>query len=1470
MQAMFTYSDECVTLTCLSDSDKKKEVLMVKRDRLRRFTAAFMASCLAMGSIILPAISSYANDTNVVVGTSIQSETETTDNAVQKASTIDADKEIHTVTDTGYKSDGDEEQNGYDENLDNITEPGKGYREVEDDSIGDPAMLNVSDNGEVSADRAVSYPSSYKTANLPAIRNQGGYGVCWAFSTISLLEINLLKNKLVSDDIDLSEFHLVNFTYNNVTDPLGGSAGDTTTFLRSSNSVTQNGGDIRMAFNSLMDWEGAVDETLVPYTAEVASTINTTGLSDDLARKNTKIHLQNYYKVNMTNQTDVKQAITDYGALSISYYAYGGHSSNKYYNSSTAGYYCYDSNTGTNHAVTVVGWDDNYSKDNFPTEPEGDGAWIVRNSWGSYFGENGYFYLSYYDKSTKVEGYAVEAQTSDNYDNNYQYDGTGWFSYMGYSGYGGTNKYANVFTAKANESKAENIEAVSFEDYSSAGCKYNISIYTNLTDVSDPESGTLECTQSGQTTFDGAYTIKLNNPVYVEDGTTFSVVVELISSTNNGPYMVSDTTYNGSWFSCESAALENQSYIYRPYDRSWVDYGKRENKNFRIKAYTDNSDIKTVAVESVSLDKTEAVLKEKETVKLNATVLPENADNKNVHFTSDNDAVAAVDDNGLVTALSSGEAVITVITEDGKKTAKCKITVEKEIIQLKTITITNAPAELEKGAQVQLGIKYIPDNTTQSKSVEWKTSDASVAVVSSTGLVTAKKTGTVTITAVSKADSSIQSKVTIKVLSHITDVTVTGPSGTLYTDTKYKFTAKITPDDTTDNKTVIWSVSDSNIAQIAKDGTLSFKKAGTVDVIATVKATSSNTVIKKLTVTGVKRVINVSSVALDKTTVNLKKEETVKLNATIAPADADNKEVTYTSSNSAVAKVDNTGLVTALSSGEAVITVTTKDGSKTASCKVTVAKDIINLTGIQITNAPAELEKGAKVQLGIKYIPDNTTQSKSVEWKSSDTSVAVVSSTGLVTAKKTGTVTITAVSKESLKSSAVTIKVLSHITDVTVTGPSGTLYTDTKYKFTAKITPDDTTDNKTVIWSVSDSNIAQIAKDGTLSFKKAGTVDVIATVKATSSNTVIKKLTVTGVKRVINVSSVALDKTTVNLKKEETVKLNATIAPADADNKEVTYTSSNSAVAKVDNTGLVTALSSGEAVITVTTKDGSKTASCKVTVAKEIEPLAITVTSKISGNDYTFTANATGGNKDYTYKFIVYNRTTNSWGLVQSFGTANTCVWKKGSVGVRDFYVDVKDSNGTVVRSRAMTITINTEITPKPVITSSASEVKVGDKITLKVSSGDSTCSYKVIVYNKSTNQWGKIQDFGKNTTINWTAGSVGDREFYVDVKDAKGKVTRSKAVQVKVASRIIINTNVTNTNGTYTFTASVPGTTKFTYKFIVYNKTTKHWGLVQNFSNKNVCTWKAGSVGDRVFYIDVKDAEGKVTRSAPINVNIR
>ena len=118
-------------------------------------------------------------------------------------------------------------------------------------------------------------------------------------------------------------------------------------------------------------------------------------------------------------------------------------------------------------------------------------------------------------------------------------------------------------------------------------------------------------------------------------------------------------------------------------------------------------------------------------------------------------------------------------------------------------------------------------------------------------------------------------------------------------------------------------------------------------------------------------------------------------------------------------------------------------------------------------------------------------------------------------------------------------------------------------------------------------------------------------------------------------------------------------------------------------------------------------------------------------------------------------------------------------------------------------------------LTASSSSIKIGDKITLKASGGDANCTYKVIVYNKKTKQWGKIQDYSKNTTINWTSGSDGDRQFFVDIKDANGKVTRSSATEVKVIS-YIINTNVTSKNGVYTFTANVPNAKGLTYKFIV------------------------------------------------------
>ena len=305
------------------------------------------------------------------------------------------------------------------------------------------------------------------------------------------------------------------------------------------------------------------------------------------------------------------------------------------------------------------------------------------------------------------------------------------------------------------------------------------------------------------------------------------------------------------------------------------------------------------------------------------------------------------------------------------------------------------------------------------------------------------------------------------------------------------------------------------------------------------------------------------------------------------------------------------------------------------------------------------------------------------------------------------------------------------------------------------------------------------------------------------------------------------------------------------------------------------------------TTPGSKSHHCTVCDAKtdvtEIpatgiveKPLTITASKTEADKTVTFTAEAAGGKEGYTYKFIVYNKTTGTWGLVQNYSSKNTCTWTKGSAGDRYFYVDVKDAAGNVVRSEALNVKIDAA-TPKVTLTGSSTSIDAGAKLTLTAQTTlGSGCTYKFIIFNPATNQWFKLQDFGSSNTFTWTAGSDGTRLFYVDVKDADGNVTRSKVLNVTIGSgstdRLTVNAtvsdNTTNIGEKITFTAhGIGGKAGYTYKVVVYNKTTKTWGLVQNFSSNNAITWVAGTAGDREFYIDVKDADGNVARSAVMNV---
>ena len=179
-------------------------------------------------------------------------------------------------------------------------------------------------------------------------------------------------------------------------------------------------------------------------------------------------------------------------------------------------------------------------------------------------------------------------------------------------------------------------------------------------------------------------------------------------------------------------------------------------------------------------------------------------------------------------------------------------------------------------------------------------------------------------------------------------------------------------------------------------------------------------------------------------------------------------------------------------------------------------------------------------------------------------------------------------------------------------------------------------------------------------------------------------------------------------------------------------------------------------------------------------------TAKVNvGGKVTLTAKAGAGSGKYTYKFLIYNPSTNQWAKLQDFSANSTFTWTAGSTGNRQFYVDVKDSNGNVTRSKVVNVAVDkaqsvNKLTVKA--TASTTANKVGENVTFTAAANGGTgkYTYKFLVYNKTTNQWAKLQDFGVASKLTWTAGSTAERQFFVDVKDSNGTVVRSSVMNVK------------------------------------------------------------------------------------------
>ncbi len=948
-------------------------------------------------------------------------------------------------------------------------------------------------------------PSRYESPYVTSVKDQNPYGTCWAFATLAASEANMVKSGLYDkNSIDLSEWHLAYFMAHSVADPLRGTNGDTFDLLYTSQSPNymQRGGNEEIAAKKMANWQGPVKEEIASYEI-IKSVYDPDGTDADLDVQasisednafNDAAHLENSWYVSMKDRNVVKSLIMECGAAATSYYSSDP-------NLDVVDYYKYSNpsdgrptinNTEivkTNHAITLVGWDDNFSKEYFTIKPSNNGAWLCKNSWGNW-GKDGYFWISYEDVAINTRN-AIFYQygKADNYEYNYQYDG-GVFN--GYKYYPDRDSMyaANMFQANTGEV----LKAVGFYTVD-PNYKCSISIYKDCEEGKPVSGKQVAYMEDIEELYVGYHTEKLDTKVFLEKGCRFSVVVRYETLDGAEARAVIEEESFGEWYKSSVSAKAGQSFIsWDGQESNWKDIGISDRKNLRIKAFTNSAILST----SVFLNTTNRVMLEGDTFQLTANVKPENASWKAIQWSSSKPDVASVDDNGLVTAKKAGVAEITAEAVDGSSVkAECVITVEKKEIKVSGIRLNKERETLAEGDRLKLTATVSPSDAT-NKEIEWSSSVAGVATVDGTGLVTAQKPGRAVITVTAQDGSGVSTSCEITVEKReikVNGIRLNKERETLTEGDTLKLTATVSPSDAT-NKEIEWSSSVAGVATVDGTGLVTAQKPGRAVITAEAKNGSGVSASCEITVKKKEEEkIKVSGITLNKTKEKLKEGDTVRFTATVFPENASNKEVTWSSKDAAIASVDETGLVTAKKEGKTIITATAQDGNGvSASCEITVEKkeeEEIKVSGITLDKTKEILTEGDTIQLTATVRPEEASNQE-LEWSSSDRNVVTVNERGLVTALKEGKAIITATAQDGSGVKAdceITVKGKEEkkikVSGITLSKTKEILQVNQTLKLTATVSPVNAS-NKELIWSSSNTNVATVDAAGLITAKSTG------------------------------------------------------------------------------------------------------------------------------------------------------------------------------------------------------------------------------------------------------------------------------------------------------------------------------------------------------------------------------------------------
>src|SRR5438094_367048 len=537
---------------------------------------------------------------------------------------------------------------------------------------------------------------------------------------------------------------------------------------------------------------------------------------------------------------------------------------------------------------------------------------------------------------------------------------------------------------------------------------------------------------------------------------------------------------------------------------------------------------------------------------------------------------------------SCGGFKVAATSHPGEKSDTASVAVVCPPPAVASVDVTPPSASVQAGQTVQLTATPKDANGAplSGRTVTWSSSNTSVATVSNSGLVSGVTPGSATITATSEGKSGTSTITVTPVPVASVEVTPATPSVQAGQTVQLTATPKDANGAPLSGRTVTWSSSNTAVATVSNGGLVSGVTPGTATITATSEGksgTSSVTVTK----------VAVATVEVTPPSASVQAGQTVQLTAT--PKDAggtplSGRTVTWSSSNTAVATVSNSGLVSGVTPGTATITATSEGKSGTSSITVTN----VPVATVEVTPPSASVQAGQTVQLTAtpRDADGAPLSGRTVTWSSSNTAVATVSNSGLVSAVTPGSATITAASEGKSGTSTITVTPVP-VASVDVTPPSASVQAGQTVQLTA--TPKDaggaSLSGRTVTWSSSNTAVATVSNSGLVSGVTPGSATITATSEGKSGTS---SISVTNVP----VATVDVTPPSASVQAGQTVQLTGT--PRDAggnplSGRTVTWSSSNTAVATVSNSGLVSGVTPGSATITATSEGKSGTSSVTVT-----------------------------------------------------------------------------------------------------------------------------------------------------------------------------------------------------------------------------------------------------------------------------------